>query len=394
MSLVLTALVLATLLLALPTTVFAIQVFSARASVPSPSPSAPERPRTAVLVPAHNEATGIVETLRALRAQLRPGDRLVVVADNCSDMTGKVAQAEGAEVLVRTNTNLCGKGYALDFGVRHLAHDPPQVLVIVDADCVTHPGAIDALAAECAAFNQPVQSLYLMEAPGASLGLRMAEFAWRVRNQVRPLGWKRCGGPCQLMGSGMAFPWAVINDAPLATGDLVEDMQLGVDLALRDHLPRFAPIARVTSRFPNTDVAARIQRTRWEHGHINTLLTAVPRLLKAGLEQRRWMLFGMALDLMVPPLALLTLLVAGTGILNLAVAGMLMGNWLLPSLSAATLLLLAVSVAIAWSRFGRDIVSLRELLSVPWYVLSKLSIYISFVRRRQTTWVRAKRDRE
>ena len=394
MSLALAALVLVTLLLLLPTAVFAIQVFSARAGVPRPSLIAPERPRTAVLVPAHNEEAGIVETLRALRTQLRPGDRLVVVADNCSDKTGQVAQAEGAEVLVRTNTDLRGKGYALDFGVRHLSHDPPQVLVIVDADCLAYPGTIDELVAACTAFNQPAQALYLMEAPGLGLGMRMAEFAWRVRNHVRPLGWRRCGGPCQLMGSGMAFPWVMINDAQLATGNLVEDMQLGVDLALRGQPPRFAPTARVTSRFPNTDAAARTQRTRWEHGHINTLLTAVPRLLRAGLEHRRWILFAMALDLMVPPLALLTLLVAGTGILNLVVAGLLMANWLLPSLSAVTLLLLLVSVAIAWSRFGRDIVSLRDFLSVPWYVLSKLSIYVSFVLRRQTAWVRAKRDGE
>ena len=394
MSVVLGVLALATLLLALPTAVFAIQIFSARAGSPTPSPSAPERPRTTVLVPAHDEEAGIVATLRALRAQLRQGDRLVVVADNCSDQTAQVAQAEGAEVLVRTNPDLRGKGYALDFGVEHLSYDPPQVLVIIDADCLAHPGTVDALVAACSAFDQPAQALNLMQASGESLGQRMAEFAWRVRNQARPLGWQCWGGPCPLMGTGMAFPWGLIRESALATGNLAEDMQLGVDLAIRGHPARLTPTALVTSRFPNTAAAARTQKTRWEHGHISTLLTSVPRLLKASLEQRRWMLLATALDLMVPPLALLTLLVAGAGILNVAVAGLLMGSWLLPSLSAATLLLLTVSVAIAWSRFGRDIVTLREFLSVPWYVLSKLSIYVGFVFRRQTVWVRAKRDGE
>ena len=211
MSVVLGVLALATLLLALPTAVFAIQIFSARAGSPTPSPSAPERPRTTVLVPAHDEEAGIVATLRALRAQLRQGDRLVVVADNCSDQTAQVAQAEGAEVLVRTNPDLRGKGYALDFGVEHLSYDPPQVLVIVDADCFAHPGTVDELVAACTAFDQPAQALNLMQASGESLGQRMAEFAWRVRNQARPLGWQCWGGPCPLMGTGMAFPWGLIR---------------------------------------------------------------------------------------------------------------------------------------------------------------------------------------
>jgi len=352
------------------------------------------RQRTAVLVPAHNEEAGIAATLRALRLQLRPSDRLVVVADNCSDSTAKVALDEGAEVVERTDSDLRGKGYALDFGVQHLSRDPPQVLVVIDADCLAHPGTIDALAAECDAFNQPAQALNLMRAAGESLGQRMAEFAWRVRNHVRPLGWQRWGGPCQLMGTGMAFPWGLIKESSLATGNLAEDMQLGVDLAIRGNAARFTPAARVTSRFPNTVAAAHAQRTRWEQGHMSLLLTAVPRLLKASIQHRRWVLCAMALDLMVPPLALLTLLVVGMGILNVVVSGLLLGEWLLPIVSAATLGLLAFSVAIARARFASDIVSLWEFFSVPWYVLSKLSIYVGFVLRRKTAWVRAKRDGE
>src|SRR5689334_13809102 len=49
------------------------------------------RPRIAVLVPAHDEETGIAATLLSIQAQLRPGDHLVVVADNCQDKTASVA---------------------------------------------------------------------------------------------------------------------------------------------------------------------------------------------------------------------------------------------------------------------------------------------------------------
>ena len=29
-----------------------------------------------------------------------------------------------------------GKGFALDFGVRYLAKSPPDVVVVIDADCI------------------------------------------------------------------------------------------------------------------------------------------------------------------------------------------------------------------------------------------------------------------
>ena len=58
-------------------------------------PVRPAGVQGAVLVPAHDEAQGIAATLDGLRAQLQPQDRLLVVADNCSDETAEVAAARG-----------------------------------------------------------------------------------------------------------------------------------------------------------------------------------------------------------------------------------------------------------------------------------------------------------
>ena len=49
-------------------------------------------PPFAVLVPAHNEAGFIGDTVRALKAECRAGDPVVVVADNCSDATAAEAK--------------------------------------------------------------------------------------------------------------------------------------------------------------------------------------------------------------------------------------------------------------------------------------------------------------
>lgn len=63
-----------------------------------------------------------------------------MVADNCTDDTARLASAAGAEVIERHDALLRGKGYALDFGVRHLAQQPPDVVIVVDADCQVAEG--------------------------------------------------------------------------------------------------------------------------------------------------------------------------------------------------------------------------------------------------------------
>src|SRR5262245_33473073 len=110
-----------------------------------PRPSHGIRQRVAVLVPAHNESAGLLPTLTDVQSQLRSGDRLLVVADNCTDDTAAVAAAGNAEVTERHDPDLCGKGYALQWGIRHLGFDPPEIVIIVDADCRLVDGTVDEL---------------------------------------------------------------------------------------------------------------------------------------------------------------------------------------------------------------------------------------------------------
>lgn len=380
------------LLLLVPAAVLFVQVAAALVPArPGPEPAG-RRPRVAVLVPAHDEALAIGATLRAIVPQLAAGDRLLVVADNCTDDTAVLAAAAGAEVIVRNDAARRGKGYALDFGVRHLERDAPEVAIVVDADCQVAAGALERLARLCARTGRPVQALDLMHAPsGSGMRARVAEFAWLVRNHVRPLGYHRMGLPCQLMGTGMAFPWTFIRAAPLASGHIVEDLKLGLHAARAGAAPLFCPQACVTSEFPRDDAGALTQRTRWEHGHLATLLSDAPRFLVKAAARRDGALAAMALDVCVPPLALLALasfaafasgaalLAAGGGAFALAAAG-------------AALALLAAAVLLAWHRFGRRAISVRELAAAPLYALCKLPMYAKFLLRRQAEWVRTQRD--
>jgi cellulose synthase/poly-beta-1,6-N-acetylglucosamine synthase-like glycosyltransferase len=350
------------------------------------------RPRVAVLVPAHNEASVIAATLRSVMPELAGGDRVVVVADNCNDDTAHVAALAGAAVVERHDAQRRGKNYALEFGVQQLACDPPEVVIIVDADCHVEPGALERLARACHAAARPVQSLYLMLAPpGAGQGARAAQFAWIVKNWVRPLGMKRLGLPCQLMGTGTAFPWRAIAGFRIANEEMAEDYKFGIDMALAGYPAEFCPEARVSSHFPARRAAAQTQRTRWEHGHLQLIFREVPRLLASALRRRDLQLFGLGLDLLVPPLAFLALALAATSFASLVLALLAGVYWPLAA-AAAGACLCAAALGCAWLGWGRDSLPPNTLLALPAYVVGKIPLYVRFVTKRQKVWIKTERD--
>jgi cellulose synthase/poly-beta-1,6-N-acetylglucosamine synthase-like glycosyltransferase len=381
------------LLLLVPVTLLVLQVLMALPAHRARAMPAGRRPIAVVLVPAHDEASGIAGTLHSIAAQLAPGDRLLVVADNCTDDTAALAAAAGAEVIERHDRERRGKGYALAFGLRYLEETAspsplswPDALIVIDADCRIASGTLERLA-RGAAGGRPMQAAYLMQAQaGAGLPTRIAELAWLVKNLVRPLGCLRLGLPCQLMGSGMAFPWGLIDAASLASGQLVEDYVLGLELARRGAAPHFCPEARVTSHFPASAAGSARQRKRWEHGHLGVILRA-PRLLSEAVTRPNAQLFALALDMCVPPLALLVLMSAALFAAAIA-SGAPLALWL----AGWVVALVGGAVLLAWARYGRHIVSAASLAYAPVYALLKLPLYFAFVRRRQVAWERAERD--
>src|SRR4029078_8125448 len=89
-------------LLAIPAMVFALEVIAALifpSRKISGESNGVRRQPVVILVPAHDASTGIEKTLVDIDAHLGPRDRVLVVADNCSDDTAAVARIAGAEVI-------------------------------------------------------------------------------------------------------------------------------------------------------------------------------------------------------------------------------------------------------------------------------------------------------
>lgn len=375
-----------TALVAVPAATFCAQCFAGRAALPPAAPS-PAPPPFAVLMPAHDEGAGIAATIAAARQQLRPCDRLLVIADNCTDATAAIARASGADVAERHDPAHHSKGHALAFGRAALAADPPAVVIILDADCFPGPHALPRLAAAATIAATQARNL-LVTPPGASAAAQISGFAFAVKNIVRQRGLQRLGGQALLRGTGMAFPWPVFAAAPLASADLVEDLELGVHLIAAGFPTRYLDTAHFHSAASSRDATIG-QRTRWEHGALSLGWRAAPGLIRAAAHRPRLLL--LALDLLVPPLALLAALVAGA--ILFAVLALLLGASAAPLLAALFVAtLLAAGVLAAWAAVGRDHLPLATLLRVPGYILWKLPIYLRLAGNRQRLWVRTSRD--
>ena len=381
-----------TLILVIPISFFVIECIASLLPKPSQfSPKNQAHPRTTILVPAHNEAVSIKLVLEKVLQQLTPQDRLVVIADNCQDNTAEIARSTGAEVIERTHKTNRGKGYALDYGMNYIKDEPPEVLVVLDADSLISPQAIATITTIARDTQRPVQATYLMNQPdNPSLTDRVSIFALKVKNLVRILGLNRLGYHSLLTGSGMAFPWSIISQISLAGSKTTDDMQLTVDLALAGKTPIFTEEVLVMGRLMK-DQAATSQRSRWEHGHLEMILVEVPRLLKTFLQQRRLALLVLALDISIPPLSLLVML--WLTITTMATLATIFGASSLPALMLGiTGLGLLSALLLIWTKFGSEDLCLKDLTAIPFYILGKIPIYLKFLVNPQSRWLKTERD--
>lgn len=380
-------------LLSLPLLMFSIECLLGSLRGPTrPISTSGARPKTLVIIPAHNEAAVIGDTLESLLPQAKPGDEILVVADNCTDSTASLCRSSGVRVVERSSRTNRGKGYALAHGLSAGADSGPEVIVILDADCEMGDCALDQLVFTCASEQAAVQARYLMQHPrSAPASMKVSEFAVFIKNQVRMRGLAALGGSVPLSGSGMAFPGSLLESETLASGEIVEDMKLGLDLALQGEKVLFIDHVGVKSDFPASPVAQARQRERWEHGHLGMIVRYGPKMLLKSLSSLRPSVVLLLLDLMIPPLALLMTLAVCVLVLATAVSWFA-EEWRLCLYALSLLTIPAFSLAVAWYMQCRHIISARELSSVPLYAARKLGSYFKFIGHRETEWVKTERE--
>ena len=377
---------------ALLTFCFAVEVLVGLRALPRTSSPEIGSATAVIIVPAHNEAAILGERLSALK-QSAGRFRILVVADNCTDSTAEIGRCVGVEVIERSDSERRGKGFALDFARRYLQPEPPDVVLIIDADCAMDAKSIELLIKRCAQVGSPCQATNLqLPSPAASPAVQLSTFAFFVKNVVRQRAMQRLAGRAHLLGTGMAFPWSIFERAALATGNIVEDLKLGQELALSGHAPEFVEQATVWSD-AETVGGTLSQRSRWEGGFLQNAIGSGPAMFAKSLVRRDAPGLWASINIMIPPFALLILIdLALLGLGALGVGAMGADEWPLFALGGA-LVLAGAALALAWIAGGSRFVSLGGLVQVPLYLVWKLPMYLGFARRgAPKEWTRTGRE--
>ena len=116
---------------------------------PETLPAQPHR--FAVLIPARNEEMVISGLIDSIHRQDYPTELIdiYVIADNCTDSTAARAIECGAKVIARFNNRQVGKGYALDYALKHIDHQVGleyyDAFLVFDADNVLDTGYFTAM---------------------------------------------------------------------------------------------------------------------------------------------------------------------------------------------------------------------------------------------------------
>lgn len=350
--------------------------------------------RCVVLIPAHNEQYGITKTIMSARAEIKENDLILVIADNCSDDTATVSRSAGAICIERKNDVLIGKGHALQYGINYLEQikDAFETVVVMDADCIFGDGSLQNLVYVSQSKNCVAQALYLMKSPNKNnIKLNISEFTWLIKNWVRPLGQKKLGVSCHLQGSGMAFPRSILKRYSLASSSIVEDLELGLHIVKSGEKVTFVSHALVTSEFPENKEGLENQRKRWEHGHLS-VVAKMPFVMVQGLRRLNFRLFFQALDAAIPPTIIWMIFTLFT--FFAAIAFGFYEGFLWANVLGLCILIFTIGLLCVWLKYGKTILPVNQLSGILPFIVSKFSVYRTFIFNREKNWVRTRRDDE
>ncbi|GAA3538676.1 glycosyltransferase [Nocardioides daeguensis] len=237
-----------------------------------------------VLVPAHNEAAGIGATLRSLAGQSRPPERIIVVADNCTDDTVAIARQCGAEV-IESVENRHKKAGALNQALAKIlpGQGENDLVMVMDADTVLDDGFLASVVRRMTDDRalMAIGGLFYGEEGKGLIGQFQRNEYTRYARDLR----RRRGRVFVLTGTATAFrPRALRTVAaergkllPGVPGDvydtvvLTEDNEITLALKSLGGLILSPADCTVVTEVMPTWRSLWVQRLRWQRGALENL---------------------------------------------------------------------------------------------------------------------------
>ena len=172
------------------------------------------------LVPAHNEEATIHETLVAMKSQTRKPDRVIVVADNCTDRTIEIAKSHGAEIFESVDNQL-KKGGALNQILATLLPDMGHndTVMVLDADTTLSPEFIEAAVARFTADRaiMAIGGIFKGDPGGGLLGLLQRNEYDRYERKIN----RRRGKVFVLTGTSTIFRSGALRTVAESRGTIL-----------------------------------------------------------------------------------------------------------------------------------------------------------------------------
>ncbi len=237
-----------------------------------------------VLIPAHNEEASLPLTLASLKTQSHPPERIIVVADNCTDGTVDVSRAAGVEVF-ETVDNSHKKGGALNQVLRRLlpGQRDNDVVMIMDADTQLDDGFLESAVRRLSADRalMAVGGLFYGEDGHGILGQFQRNEYIRYAREMR----RRRGRVFVLTGTASVFRPAALRTVadsrgeaiPGTPGDvydtasLTEDNELTIALKSLGALMISPQECSVVTELMPTWRTLWAQRLRWQRGALENI---------------------------------------------------------------------------------------------------------------------------
>lgn len=239
------------------------------------------------LLPAHNEEQSLGAALDSLAAQTRPPERVVVIADNCSDRTAEIAIAHGAEVFFPVD-NVHKKAGALNQVLEQILPtlDRTHLVLVMDADCTLDPQFLEVARTKLSDPRLGGVGGTFRGGPGGGLlgTFQRNEYA-RYERDVRRLK----GRALVLTGTASVFPVPVLDEVVEARRDnrlpdqsgagqvydvhvLTEDNELSLGLLHLGYQILAPHECTLETEVMCTWKELSDQRLRWKRGALENLL--------------------------------------------------------------------------------------------------------------------------
>lgn len=248
----------------------------------------------AILIPAHNEEKVIGNLVYNLKELDYPKGfyQIIVVADNCTDNTAKVAREAGALVWERSDSKKRGKQYALDWAFRKLLRRRDfDAVCIFDADNLVSLNFLKRVNERMLSGEKVLQCYLDTKNPFDSWITKAYALGYWISNRVFQLARWKIGFSAVLGGTGFVISMDLIKKYALGLTSLTEDLELTVRLNLDGIKIGWIHDAKVYDEKPLTFKESWNQRLRWMRGHWDVAMKYGINLFKKALfEGKLYML--------------------------------------------------------------------------------------------------------